>query len=98
MLAIEAFNPVLRTEALRLLGRAKAQAGDRAAAYEAAERAAAEAAGAGYVWFEMRSLGDALRWCAEGEAEGVRSRLRGVVGRLAATEEELTGVLGEGVL
>ena len=35
---------------------------------------------------------------AEGEAEGVRWRLRGVVGRLAATEEEVAGVLGEGAL
>ena len=35
---------------------------------------------------------------AEGEVEGLRSRLRGVVGRLAATQEELVAVLGEGAL
>lgn len=98
VLAIEAFQPLLRTEALRLLARAKGEAGDRAAACEAAARGAAEAAGAGYVWLEMRSLDDALRWCAEGEAEGVRSRLRDTMGRLAVTEEDLAGVLGKGAL
>ena len=30
-----------------------------------------------------------------GEAEGVRSRLSPVVGRMAATAEEVAGVLGE---
>ena len=67
-------------------------------AREAAERAAAEAAGATYAWLEMRSVHDMLGWCAEGEAEGVRSRLRGAAGRLAATKEELARVVGEGVL
>eukprot|EP00966_Prymnesium_polylepis_P158737 3669078-Prymnesium_polylepis.2 len=89
VLAIEEFQPLLRTEV---------ELGDRAAACEAAERAAAEAAGAGYVWLEMLSLGDMVGWCAEGEVEGVRSRLCGVVGRLAATEAEVAGVLGEGAL
>ena len=58
----------------------------------------AEAATAKYVWFEMLALADLLKWCAPGEAEGVRSRLRGVAARLAASKEELAGVLGEGVL
>ena len=51
-----------------------------------------------YAWFEMLALADLLKWCAEGEAEGVRARLRGVAERLAASKEELEGVLGEGVL
>ena len=98
LLAIEAFHPLLRTETLRLLSRAKAEVGDRVSACEAAERAAAQAAGAGYAWLEMRSLDDTLRWCGEAEVEDVRSRLHSVVRRLAATEEELEGVVGEGVL
>ena len=98
VLAIEAFQPVLRTEALRLLGRAHDALGAQAAACEAVERAVAEAATAKYVWFEMLALADLLKWCAPGETEGVRSRLRGVAARLAASKEELVGVLGEGVL
>ena len=39
-----------------------------------------------------------LQWCEAGEAEGVRSRLRGVAERLAASKEELEGVLGVGLL
>ena len=68
------------------------------AACEAAERAVAEAAKVGYVWFEMLALADLLKWCAAGEAEDVRSRLRSVAERMAASAEELEGVLGEGVL
>ena len=98
VLNIEEFQPLLRTEAHRLLGRAKAELGDKVAACEAAERAATQAAGAKHVWLEMLSIRDLLRWCEAGEAEGVRSRLRGVAGRLAASAEELAGVLGEGVL
>ena len=44
------------------------------------------------------TLAELLRWCEEGEAEGVRSRLSSVAGRAAATPAELVGVLGEGVL
>lgn len=99
VLCIEQFNPLLRTEAYRLLGRAKAALGERALACMAAECAATEAAGAKYVWLEMLSLRDLLRWCELSEADNVRVRLRGVVGRVAATDEELMGVLGdEGVL
>ena len=58
----------------------------------------AEAAKAKYSWFEMLALADLLKWCAAGEAEGVRSRLRGVVARLSASKEELAGILGEGAL
>ena len=57
-----------------------------------------EAARAGYAWLEMLSLRDLLRWCGEGDAAGVRSRLSGVAGRLVASPEELSGVVGEGVL
>ena len=98
VLSIEEFNPLLRTEAHRLLGRAKAELGECAAACTAAERAAAEAAGAKYVWLEMLSLCDLLKWCEAGEADGVRARLRAVVSRMTATREELAGVLGEDVL
>ena len=41
---------------------------------------------------------DLLRWSEAGAADGVRSRLSGVAGRMAATAEEVAGVLGEGVL
>ena len=98
VLQIEEFHPLLRTEAWRLLGRARAELGERAAACEAAERAAAEAAKARYVFLELLSVRDLLRWSEAGAAEGVRSRLSGVAGRMAATAEEVAGVLGEGVL
>ena len=51
-----------------------------------------------YVWLEMMSLRDLLSWCKAGEGEAVRSRLRSVAGRLAASKEELAGTLGENVL
>ena len=57
-----------------------------------------EAARARYAWLEMLSLRDLLRWCGEGDAAGVRLRLSGVAGRLVASPEELSGVVGEGVL
>jgi len=98
VLQIEEFHPLLRTEAWRLLGRARAELGERAAACEAAERAVAEAAKARYMFLELQSLRDLLRWSEAAEAEGVRARLSGVAGRMAATAEEVAGVLGEGVL
>ena len=99
VLANESFQPLLRTEALRLLCRAHAALGDRVAACEAVERAAAEAAGAKYVWLEMMSLRELLRLCEGSEAaSSVRARIRGVAGRMAASAEELASVLGEGVL
>ena len=79
MVAIEAFQPLVRTEAYRLLGRARAEC-------------------AGYVWLEMRALGDALRWCGDGDGEGLRVRLRGVVGRMAATVEVAARFHGGGIL
>ena len=93
-LRVEQFHPLQRTETLRLLGRAKAALGERTVACEVAERAVAEAAGAKYVWLEMLSLRDLLRWCEVSEAEGVRARLRDVARRLATSGEELTGLLG----
>jgi hypothetical protein len=75
VLRLEQFNPLLRTEACRLLGCAHAALGQRAAACEAAERAVAEAGKARYAWLvEMVSLADLLRWSQTSEAEGVRSR------------------------
>ncbi len=97
VLGIEEFHPLLRTEAYRLLGRARAEQGQRAAACEAAERAATEAAEARYVFLELLSLRDLERWSEGGEVEGVRSRLDAVAGRMAATSEEVAGVLGEGL-
>ena len=82
VLAIEEFNPLLRTEALRLLGRARAELGERAASCEAADDAAAEAAGAKYAWLELMSLRDLLRWCDAGDATDVRRRLDAVAGRV----------------
>ena len=46
VLRIEAFNPLVRVDALRLLGRAQAALGQRLAARVTAERAAVEAAAA----------------------------------------------------
>ena len=74
------------------LTRASAALGRHAAACEAAERAAAEAAGARYVWLEMLALGDLLDWCEAGAKESVRLRLRAVAGRLEASAEELARV------
>ena len=96
VLSIEPFNPLLRAEATRLLGRAHFALGAQAAACEAAERAAAEAAKAKYGWFEMLALADLVKWSEAGEKEGVRVRLRSVTERLVASEEELAEVLGEG--
>ena len=42
------------------------------------------------------ALRDLLSWCHAGEAEGLRSRLRSVEGRVTASKEELAGVVGEG--
>jgi hypothetical protein len=100
VLGIEAHNPLLRVQAHRLLGRAKAELGERGAACEAAECAAAEAAAARYTWLEMMALSDGLKWMGkEGgeEAEAIRARLRSVTGKMTACKEELAGVLGEGV-
>ena len=98
VLRIEQFNPFLRTEALRLLARAHAALGDGAEACHSAELAVEEAARAKYAWLEMMALADLLACCPQGEAEGARARLRAVAGRLAATADELRGVLGDGVL
>ena len=95
VLTIEQFNPLLRTEAYRLLGRARHALGEIPAAAAAAECAAAEAAGARYVWLEMLALRDQLLWCEAGAAEGVQSRLSALVGRAAASAEEVAAVLGE---
>jgi hypothetical protein len=98
VLAIEEFNPLLRVQALRLLGRAKAELGEGTAACEAAERAVAEAARARYAWLQMLALADLLGWCDASEGEAVRARLCSVAGQMVASKEELVGVLGEGVL
>ena len=85
VLRIEQFNPLLRTEAYRLLGCARAGSGQKREACEAAECAAAEAAKARYVWLEMASLTDLLKWVDDpSQAEGVRARMRGVSDRMAA--------------
>ena len=88
VLSTEQFNPLLRTEALRLLGRAHAALGRRGDACAAAERAVAEAAGARYVWLELVSLRDLLEWSEDADAAGVRSRLAEVEGRVASLTGE----------
>ena len=57
-----------------------------------------EALKAKYIWLEMMGLRDLLSWCEAGEADGVRSRLRAVARRLAASNEKLISVLGESML
>jgi len=97
VLGVERFNPLLRTEAHRLLGHAHAALGEHKAACAAAERAVAEAAGGRYLWLEMLALRDLSRWSEAVEAESVRLRLEEVVTRMAASRQELADVL-EGTL
>ena len=80
------------------MGRAQAALRRGAAACEAAESAAAEAAGARYEWLEMLCLRDLLRWSDEASAAGVTARLRRVLHQLSASEEELVAALHESVI
>ena len=84
-----ALNPLVRVEALRLLSKCRAATGDRSAACEASESAAAAAAGAGYVWMEYRALHDLQRLCDPAEADAVRGRVDEVASRMAASPAEL---------
>ena len=59
---------------------------------------APEAVKAKYVWFEMLSLRDLLRWGASSGANEMKQRLSLVLRRMVSSPEELSGVLGEGVL
>ena len=86
VLRIEGFNALFRAEAFRLLGCAQAALGRSGEACQAAESAAAEAAKARYVWIEMLSLRDALRWCEVDAVEHIRSRLRDAVSRVSASD------------
>ena len=100
LVELEPFNPYLRTEALRLLSKAKLALGEHDAACDAAERAAADAANAQIWWIEMLSLRDLIR-CrrlaggAKDKEEEARSRLLKATSRLRATRKELATVLGE---
>ena len=97
VLRIEAFNPVLRTEACRLLGKAHAARGQLEAACAAAERAAAEAAKARYVWLEMRSYRDLLQWSEKGAAaNAAKARLDQVLAKLSTSDKEIEALLGDG--
>ena len=93
VLSLERYNPLLRTEAHRLLGRAHAALGECTAACAAAERAVAEAAGGRYLWLQALSLRDLSRWSPAAEAESVRPRLEAVVARMAVPMQELAEVL-----
>ena len=62
VLKIEQFNPLLRVEAHRLLGRAYSALGQSAAACEQAAAAVAEAEGARYVWLEQLASRDEVNW------------------------------------
>ena len=84
VLALEAHQPLLRAEAYRLLGRARAALGQSGEAHEAAERAAAEAKAGHYVWLEWLSTRDLAR------AGGVNGRLKEVEGRMQASAAELS--------
>ena len=79
----------------RLLGCAHAALGQRDVACDAAERAAAEAAGARYVWLELASLREMVGRCEGERLEGVLSRLHVIARRLMATDEQLAAVLGD---
>ena len=99
VLRFEPFAPLLRTEAFRLLGRAHAALGDRAAACEHAESAAYEAAKAGYRWLEMLALRDlCLAWDEGSDKAAAATRLRGVVAQLVTAPDELAVVLGKELL
>ena len=98
VLAIEALNPVLRVEAYRLLARANATLGRKRAACEAAENAAATAVQAHYVFYEILSLRDVLKWTDASEVQAVCARLRAAAERTTASRADLERVLGTGVL
>ena len=91
-----AFNPLVRIEAYRLLGRSHVSLGRPQAAFEAAERAVAVAAEVGFVWMELLVTLDMLRWARASsmarEAAAYRTRLDGVVQRVQATPEELASL------
>ena len=92
-----------RIEAGRVLARAHAAVGDRAAAVAALDDATAEAAAAKYVLLETLVARDRLRLLLDGgaalkrERDAARDVLREAAGRMAATDDELREVLGEDV-
>ena len=98
VLGIEQFQPLLRCEAYRLLGKARHALGQRRDAMEAAEGAVAEAVSARYVWMEMLALRDAMDWCEPGGGEryDLRARLEAVVSKMKAPAEDLEEILGSG--
>jgi predicted dinucleotide-utilizing enzyme len=87
-------------QAYRLLGSARAELGDKAAAAKAAEAAAAEAVLAKDSWMEMLALRDRLKWCAPVEREAVLRRLMVVVeaAKQTASREEVEEALGGAVM
>ena len=101
LVQLEPFNPLLRTEALRLLCKAQRHLREYGAACDAAERAASDAAHAGCHWLEMLALRDLLR-CRRladrgrgAEEAALWSQLVRCVERLRATPEELAPLMGE---
>ena len=90
MLEVEQFNPLLRAEAARLLGRARAALGDKAEACKAVERAVADAKAGRYIWMEMLAMRDLAQLCEAADAKAVEERLKGVKGRMAAMDSQYT--------
>ena len=72
-------------------------AGAAAAAAVATAGKAAEAGTAKYVWLELLSLRDVLRWCEVSRAEGVQARLAASAGRVAASAVELENLAQVGL-
>jgi hypothetical protein len=113
VLQVEEYNVAIRHQALCLLGRAHAACGRRNEACRAATQAADDAARARFPWLEMLAVRDLLRYQQDkgpygsgggsvecemkGEAAGVWPRLVRVTRSLAASPQELAGVLGEEV-
>jgi len=94
VLALESFQPLLRSEAHRLLGRARMALGERADARKAVESAVSEAKAARYIWLEMLATRQLARLCEQeaGEAEAMQARVLDVEGRMEASPAELAQV------
>ena len=90
VLGLEQFQPLLRAEAHRLLGRAHAALGNKAEAKGAVERALPEFKAGQYVWLERMALRDLERVCEAAEAKEVQARLQGVEERMSASVAQLS--------
>ena len=85
VLDIEQLNPMLRSEAQRLLARAHAALGDKVEACRAVERAVADAKLGRYIWIEMLATRDLAQLCDAGDVKAAKERLESVKGRMAGS-------------